>query len=93
MKGWRLSGCWGGTLYHVDDLPFEVENMPSEYGGFREKVKGVKVRGAVECVDQLKGLPSCGNVEVGEIPSLADLGLHPTANMTQVWIKNRAANE
>ncbi|KAF5762834.1 putative (6-4)DNA photolyase [Helianthus annuus] len=83
-EGVEVKWCWGGTLYHVDDLPFEVENMPSEYGGFREKVKGVKVRGAVECVDQLKGLPSCGNVEVGEIPSLADLGLGHTANMAQV---------
>ncbi|KAJ0829655.1 putative (6-4)DNA photolyase [Helianthus annuus] len=85
-EGVEVKWCWGGggTLYHVNDLPFEVENMPSEYGGFREKVKGVKVRGAVECVDQLKGLPSCGNVEVGEIPSLADLGLGHTANMAQV---------
>uniref|UniRef100_A0A251UHC6 O-fucosyltransferase family protein n=1 Tax=Helianthus annuus TaxID=4232 RepID=A0A251UHC6_HELAN len=39
-------------------------------GHLREKVKGVKVRNTIEVLDQLKGLPSGGNVEPGEIPSV-----------------------
>ena len=35
---------WGSTLYHVDDLPFKLEEMPSTYGGFKTVVHGVTVR-------------------------------------------------
>lgn len=24
--------CWGGTLFHLDDLPFKINNMPMVYG-------------------------------------------------------------
>ncbi|MFS7901674.1 hypothetical protein Hanom_Chr01g00002411 [Helianthus anomalus] len=47
--------------------------MPSDYGGFREKVKGLKVRESVMVVDQLRGLPARGDVEPGEIPSLVEI--------------------
>nr|GFC90305.1 blue-light photoreceptor PHR2 [Tanacetum cinerariifolium] len=57
--------------------------MPSTYGDFREKVKGLKVRNTIAVADQFKSLPSGGNVEAGEIPSLADLGINHTANMSQ----------
>jgi deoxyribodipyrimidine photolyase len=30
---------WGSTLYHIDDLPFKLEAMPSNYAGFREQVR------------------------------------------------------
>ncbi|GKD94068.1 pectin acetylesterase 8-like protein isoform X1, partial [Tanacetum coccineum] len=33
--------------------------------------------------DQFKSLPSGGNVDAGDIPSLSDLGINHTANMTQ----------
>jgi deoxyribodipyrimidine photolyase len=74
---------WGSTLYHLDDLPFKVEDMPSNYGGFKEKVQGMEVRKTIEALDQLKNLPSRGDVEPGDIPSLADLGLNPSATLAQ----------
>ncbi|KAI3506614.1 hypothetical protein L1887_21174 [Cichorium endivia] len=83
-EGVEIKYFWGSTLYHIDDLPFKLEEMPTNYGGFREKVKGIKVRETIQALDQLKGLPSGTDVEGGEIPSLADLGLNPTANMSQV---------
>ncbi|KAK9067696.1 hypothetical protein SSX86_011807 [Deinandra increscens subsp. villosa] len=83
-EGVEVKYFWGSTLFHIEDLPFKLEEMPTNYGGFREKVKGVKVRNTIQILDQFKGLPSGGNLEPGEIPSLADLGLNPTANMTQV---------
>ncbi|XP_061347260.1 blue-light photoreceptor PHR2 [Gastrolobium bilobum] len=75
---------WGSTLYHVDDLPFNLEDMPSNYGGFREKVQKLEIRKTFEALDQLKGLPSRGDVEPGDIPSLMDLGLNPSSTMSQV---------
>lgn len=75
---------WGSTLYHVDDLPFKLEEMPTNYGGFKEKVQNLEVRKTIEALDQLRGMPARGDVETGEIPSLVDLGLNPTATMSQV---------
>ncbi|KAL2652078.1 hypothetical protein R1flu_020206 [Riccia fluitans] len=70
---------WGSTLFHVDDLPFRLEDMPSNYGGFRDKVQGVEVRATIAAPKHLKGLPARGGVKAGEIPSLQDLGLNPNA--------------
>ncbi|XP_076952212.1 blue-light photoreceptor PHR2-like [Bidens hawaiensis] len=82
-EGVDVKYFWGSTLYHVDDLPFKLEDMPTNYGGFREKVKGLKIRKTIQALDQLRGLPAAGDVEAGEIPSLVDLGLNPTATMNQ----------
>ncbi|KAJ9171807.1 hypothetical protein P3X46_015120 [Hevea brasiliensis] len=77
-EGVEVKYFWGSTLYHVDDVPFKLEDMPSNYSGFKEKVQGVELRKTIAALDQLKGMPSRGDVEPGEIPSLLDLGLNPT---------------
>lgn len=74
---------WGSTLYHVEDLPFGLEDMPSNYGGFRDRVQKLEIRKTIEALDQLKGLPSRGDVQLGDIPTLMDLGLNPSATMSQ----------
>ncbi|XWS31737.1 hypothetical protein CRYUN_Cryun23aG0101400 [Craigia yunnanensis] len=82
-EGVEVKYFWGSTLFHVDDLLFKLEDMPSNYGGFREKVKGLEIRKTIEALDQMKGMPSRGDVETGDIPSLTDLGLNPSATMAQ----------
>lgn len=82
-EGVEVKYFWGSTLYHIDDLPFKLEEMPTNYGGFRERVQGLKIRKTIDALDQLRGLPAAGDVVAGEIPSLVDLGLNPTATMTQ----------
>lgn len=82
-EGIEVKYFWGSTLYHLDDLPFKLEDMPTNYGGFREKVQGLKVRETIAALEQLKGLPSNGDVEPGEIPSLVKLGLNPNATLAQ----------
>ena len=77
---------WGSTFYHVEDFPFKSEDMPSNYSGFREKLQGLEVRKTIEALDQMKGLPSRGDVETGDIPSLMDLGINPSATMAQVCV-------
>jgi hypothetical protein len=76
-EGVEVKYFWGSTLYHLDDLPFKLEDMPSNYGGFKEKVQVLEIRKTVETLDELKGLPSRGDVEPGDIPNLLDLGLNP----------------
>lgn len=83
-EGLEVKYFWGSTLYHVDDLPFKLEEMPTNYGGFREKVQGLEIRKTIAALEQLKGLPTRGDVEPGDIPSLTDLGLKPAATMSQV---------
>lgn len=77
---------WGSTLYHVEDLPFKLEDMPSNYGGFRDRVQKLEIRKTIEALDQLKGMPSRGDVEIGDVPSLMDLGLNPSSAMPQVCL-------
>lgn len=78
-EGVEVKSYWGSTLYHIEDLPFDLGKMPTNYGGFKDKVKRVQVRKTIEALDRLKDLPKRGGVEPGEIPSLMDLGLNPNA--------------
>lgn len=90
-EGVEIKYFWGSTLYHVEDLPMPVEQMPSSYGGFKERMQGLAVRKTIDALDQIKGLPSRGDVEVGEIPTLLDLGLNPPPNMvsfSSCWLVN-----
>ena len=88
-QGVETKYFWGSTLFHIDDLPFKLNDMPSNYGGFREKVQNVAVRDTLEAPQQLKGLPASGNLKPGNIPSLQELGLNPAAALRKVcYISN-----
>ncbi|KAK4788175.1 hypothetical protein SAY86_019494 [Trapa natans] len=76
-EGVEMKYFWGSTLFHMDDLPFKLEDMPVNYEGFQQKVRGLEVRKTIAALDQLKGMPKRGDVEVGELPSIADLGVNP----------------
>ncbi|KAJ0979792.1 hypothetical protein J5N97_015266 [Dioscorea zingiberensis] len=82
-EGVEVKYFWGSTLYHHDDLPFELDQMPLNFGGFKERVHGLSVRKTIEALDQIKGLPARGDVEPGEIPSLTELGLNPPPVVAQ----------
>jgi deoxyribodipyrimidine photolyase len=75
---------WGSTLFHIDDLPFKLEEMPSNYRGFRERVQQVKVRTTIPAPKQLKGIPVRGNVNAGDIPSLQNLGLQSSLDSCMI---------
>lgn len=82
-EGVDVEYFWGSTLFHVDDLPFKLDEMPITYSGFREKVQDIKVRQAGEAPKQLKGLPVRGSVKPGDIPTLQELGLRPLSTQHQ----------
>ncbi|GLI65248.1 hypothetical protein VaNZ11_008735 [Volvox africanus] len=83
--GCELRAEWGGTLYHVDDLPFQLSAMPTNYADFRSQVAGLSVRPLVASERGIKGLPQANSLEAGELPSLHQLGVsapspaHPAA--------------
>ncbi|CAA7044236.1 unnamed protein product [Microthlaspi erraticum] len=82
-EGVEVKYFWGSTLYHLDDLPFKIEELPSNYGAFKDKVQKLEIRKTIAALDQLKRLPARGDVELGEIPSLLDLGINPSARTSQ----------
>ena len=66
---------WSATLYHPDDLPFEIERLPKVFTAFRKQVeKSSTVAPAFGTPDQLPPLPE---TDIGELPSLAQLGVEP----------------
>ncbi|KAL5208953.1 hypothetical protein ABZP36_004576 [Zizania latifolia] len=82
-EGLEVKYFWGSTLYHLDDLPFRLEGMPSNYGGFREAVKGLDVRKVLDAPEEVKCVPMKNVLEPGEIPTLAELGLTAPPAMAQ----------
>ncbi|KAL6593892.1 hypothetical protein ACP70R_048793 [Stipagrostis hirtigluma subsp. patula] len=82
-EGVDVKYFWGSTLYHVEDLPFRLEDMPSNYGGFKEAVKGLEVRKVLEAPEEVKCVPMKNVLEPGDIPTLGELGLTAPPAMAQ----------
>ncbi|MEL7141804.1 MAG: DASH family cryptochrome [Cyanobacteria bacterium J06554_3] len=65
---------WGATLYHPDDLPFEMKKLPEVFTQFRKSVeKESQVFPTFPVPEQLPTLPE--GIVVGELPTLSNLGL------------------
>ncbi|HEY9623810.1 MAG TPA: DASH family cryptochrome [Crinalium sp.] len=71
--GTALKPFWGHTLYHPDDLPFEVRQLPELFTSFRKQVeKSSSVNPPFPAPQQLPPLPE---ITPGELPTLSDFGL------------------
>ncbi|XP_006634324.2 cryptochrome DASH [Lepisosteus oculatus] len=70
----RVHTCWGSTLYHREDLPFNhIARLPDVYTQFRKAVETQsQVRPTIRMPEQLKPFPH--NLEEGPIPTPEDLG-------------------
>ncbi len=65
---------WGHTLYHRDDLPFAVSELPELFTSFRKQVeKESTVNALLPSPQRLAALPD--TVDTGEIPTLEHFGL------------------
>ncbi|XP_058113578.1 cryptochrome DASH, chloroplastic/mitochondrial [Magnolia sinica] len=75
-----LQLIWGSTMYHLDDLPFNVGSLPDVYTQFRKSVESkCTIRGCYKLPTSLGPLPSISLDEIGgwgHVPSLDELGLH-----------------
>jgi deoxyribodipyrimidine photo-lyase len=73
-----LNLFWGATLYHLEDLPFPINNLPDIFTQFRKNVEGqIQPRVCFECP---LGLPKIAGIAPGKIPNLEDLGLKNVKN-------------
>lgn len=62
----------GHTLYHKEDLPFPINNIPDVFSNFRKKIeRDSSVR---SCHDAPGAMTFPANLEYGELPSLSELG-------------------
>lgn len=77
--GVKLETHWASTLYHIDDLPFQLQSMPSTYASFREQVHKISVREPIKEPKRMPKVP--GKLEPGEIPTLQQLGIKKQARV------------
>ena len=68
----------------MEDLPFRLDDIPSNYGGFREAMKGLDIKKVLEVPEEVKCVPMKNVLEPGDIPTLAELGLTTPPGMAQV---------
>ncbi|NJK47649.1 DASH family cryptochrome [Candidatus Gracilibacteria bacterium] len=69
----KVKTFWGITLYHPDNLPFEINRLPELFTNFRKEVEKKSIVDPTFPTPQK--LPPLPDIEIGEIPQLADFGL------------------
>lgn len=62
----------GHTLYHKEDLPFPINNIPDVFSNFRKKIE--RDSAVRSCHDAPGAMIFPANLEYGELPSLSELG-------------------
>eukprot|EP00168_Porphyra_purpurea_P007394 TRINITY_DN192_c0_g1_i1.p1 TRINITY_DN192_c0_g1~~TRINITY_DN192_c0_g1_i1.p1 ORF type:complete len:340 (+),score=58.28 TRINITY_DN192_c0_g1_i1:283-1302(+) len=82
--GVEFKPFWANTLYHSEDLPFAVQDMPDVYTAYREAVEsGGEIRSPLPSPTEMPTVPTA--VKAGPIPSLKELGLaEPVGEMAAV---------
>jgi deoxyribodipyrimidine photo-lyase len=69
----EIKTFWTATLYHPDDLPFALTQLPELFTNFRQQVEqNWTIRPTYPTPQQLGKLPE---IDLGNLPSLTDLGL------------------
>jgi deoxyribodipyrimidine photo-lyase len=62
----------GHTLYHKEDLPFPIKDIPDVFTNFKKKIEH---ESAVKpCFETPKKIRSPANMESGKVPTLLELG-------------------
>jgi deoxyribodipyrimidine photo-lyase len=63
----------GHTMYHKEDLPFPIKDIPDVFAVFRKKIEREST--VRHCLETPGSITVPSNMETGMIPTLADLGL------------------
>lgn len=64
----------GHTLYHKEDLPFPIKNIPDIFMAFRKKVERDSL--VRDCFETPQSVTLPDDLDVGNLPDLTDLGFH-----------------
>lgn len=76
--GIALKPFWGATLYHPDDLPFSVGQLPEVFTQFRKDVeKQSTVNPTFATPARVPALPEAIAPHLGDLPTLEELGVTP----------------
>ncbi|GAB3931180.1 DASH family cryptochrome [Mucilaginibacter myungsuensis] len=68
----------GHTLYHKEDLPFPIKDIPDSFATFRKKIERDSNVRVIAASPEVINTPTIA--EPGEIPTLQDLGLEEPAD-------------
>ncbi|GAA0185223.1 DNA photolyase [Lithospermum erythrorhizon] len=70
----KLELCWGSTMYHIDDLPFDCMLLPDTYTQFRKSIESKSaIRNCIRMPNSLGPPPDVK--DWGCIPDMTELGL------------------
>ncbi|NNE07161.1 MAG: DASH family cryptochrome [Gemmatimonadetes bacterium] len=72
-RGIPLHSVWDDTLYHVDDLPFAVSELPEVFTHFRKECEGASM--IRDPHDALMHWMTIEGIDPGKIPALLEFGL------------------
>ena len=72
-KNIETATYWEATLYLPEDLPFKISQTPELYTNFRKQVE--KKSEINQAIPTPKKLPPLPEIELGEIPTVEELGL------------------
>jgi len=70
-----IEWCWGATLYHPDDIPYDFDSIPKVFTNFRKRVE--KKSSVRHLQLQPEHVTMIQGVKPGEIPSCPELGVEP----------------
>ncbi|HKL19162.1 MAG TPA: deoxyribodipyrimidine photo-lyase, partial [Halalkalibaculum sp.] len=73
--GATIEWCWGATLYHPDDIPYDFDSIPKVFTSFRKQVE--KKSSVRHLQSQPEHVTMIQDVKPGEIPSCTELGVEP----------------
>jgi deoxyribodipyrimidine photo-lyase len=69
----KVKTFWQSTLYHPQELPYKMREIPDLFTNFRKEVE--KKSKVYSCLETPKKLPPIPDIKIGDIPSLQDLAL------------------
>lgn len=81
-QGIATEQYWQSTLYHIEDLPFTISQIPEVFTKFRKEVeKNIAVRASINSPTKIPFPRLQNDIDLGEIPqSLAHFGLDRAAD-------------
>jgi len=69
----KVKSVWQSTLYHPQQLPYEIAEIPDLFTNFRKEVE--KKSEVYSTLKTPEKLPPISNINIGDIPTLQNLGL------------------
>lgn len=87
-KGISTESFWQSTLYHIDDLPFPVNQTPEVFTHFRKAVeKMAKIRTVLSSPKAINFPSDLDSALSGELPSLQTYGLEKPDRDAKSWME------